>query len=385
MKINPGGEIDEVIGRDADIARYWQIIDRQGLILAAERRIGKTTIIKKMHASPQDGYLTFYQDLSKVNKVLDLPLTLFQTVEDNLPRLQQLSGRWQEWRQHLPRKIGPVELSDAQDPWHIRLEKLILALLKAAGPSIKVVLFWDEFPVMLHKIRRNEDDTIAMELLDQLRTLRQEHNNLRLVFTGSIGLHLVLRGLSLAGNPNTPVNDMYPEEVSALSESDTTYLAEKLLLDNLVPPPNNAATLAHYMAQVTEGFAYYVHHIADRLRAKNLPLTTEGIDIAMDSLINDPMDAADFKDYAVRLQRYYEPKDSILAHMILNLLADSNKPLNLDTISNLIRSQKPETADDTMRDVVNLLRSDHYLARTTEKTYLFRWKFIKSWWQENRR
>jgi len=47
MKANPGGQIppDEVIGRDALIKRLWRILERQSLVLSAERRMGKTCII----------------------------------------------------------------------------------------------------------------------------------------------------------------------------------------------------------------------------------------------------------------------------------------------------------------------------------------------------
>ena len=50
MKANPGGAIapEDVIGRDKLIANLWNILDRQSVILSAERRMGKTTVIKKM-------------------------------------------------------------------------------------------------------------------------------------------------------------------------------------------------------------------------------------------------------------------------------------------------------------------------------------------------
>ena len=50
MQINPGGRLDirDVVGRDNEIARYWEILARQGLVLSAERRIGKTHIALKM-------------------------------------------------------------------------------------------------------------------------------------------------------------------------------------------------------------------------------------------------------------------------------------------------------------------------------------------------
>lgn len=44
MRINPGGRLntEDIIGRDNEIARYWRVLERQGLVISAERRIGKT-------------------------------------------------------------------------------------------------------------------------------------------------------------------------------------------------------------------------------------------------------------------------------------------------------------------------------------------------------
>lgn len=69
MQINPGGllNIEDVVGRDDEIARYWRVIGRQGLIISAERRIGKTHIVRKMRDECLSGYLPFYQDLEAVH------------------------------------------------------------------------------------------------------------------------------------------------------------------------------------------------------------------------------------------------------------------------------------------------------------------------------
>ncbi|BAZ14493.1 hypothetical protein NIES4071_63370 [Calothrix sp. NIES-4071] len=54
MKANPGGQVapSDVVGRDSLISSFWDILERQSLVLSAERRMGKTCIIKKMQAEP---------------------------------------------------------------------------------------------------------------------------------------------------------------------------------------------------------------------------------------------------------------------------------------------------------------------------------------------
>jgi ATP/maltotriose-dependent transcriptional regulator MalT len=52
MKANPGGQLTpgEVIGRDRLIRKLWRVLETRSLVLSAERRMGKTSVIKKMTA-----------------------------------------------------------------------------------------------------------------------------------------------------------------------------------------------------------------------------------------------------------------------------------------------------------------------------------------------
>ncbi len=55
-----------------------------------------------------------------------------------------------------------------------------------------------------------------MEMLDTLRALRQTYPQLKMVYTGSIGLHHVVAKLKKLGYNNVPTNDMYPYELQPL-------------------------------------------------------------------------------------------------------------------------------------------------------------------------
>jgi len=55
MKANPGGQIaiEDVVGRDQLIQTLWDTLEGTSVIMTAERRIGKTSIIRKMNAQPR--------------------------------------------------------------------------------------------------------------------------------------------------------------------------------------------------------------------------------------------------------------------------------------------------------------------------------------------
>jgi len=62
--------------------------------------------------------------------------------------------------------------------------------------------------MMLENIQQDHGEATAMELLDSLRAFRQTYRSLRMIYTGSIGLHHVIGSLRTMGYTNAPKNDM---------------------------------------------------------------------------------------------------------------------------------------------------------------------------------
>ena len=88
MRTNLGGQIapDEIIGRDELIEHIWDILDRQSLVLSAERRMGKTCVIKKMEAEVPANKLPVYRDLERIRTPTEFVELVFQDVEQYLSR-----------------------------------------------------------------------------------------------------------------------------------------------------------------------------------------------------------------------------------------------------------------------------------------------------------
>ena len=59
QQANPGGILapEEVVGRDKLVAQLWQILERRSLYITAERRMGKTCVVRdKMGKATPDGW-----------------------------------------------------------------------------------------------------------------------------------------------------------------------------------------------------------------------------------------------------------------------------------------------------------------------------------------
>ena len=389
MKINPGGRLDtkDVIGRDNEIERYWRVLQRQGLVLSAERRIGKTHILFKMRGECQSGYLPFYQDLEAVHSIAELIRSIYGTVQQSSSTLPNVKARIAKWSPLLPDKIGGIEMPTADASWQVLLTEAFDDLVNIADDNTRILMLWDEFPLMLHNLQRSAGPDTAIQLLDHLRALRLARaDRLRFLFTGSIGLHLVLRSLREAGNTNDPVNDMLSLTVPPMVHRDTCALAEALLRETRAAPAH-IPRLASEIAEQVGGFPYYVHHVVDQLDQLRRQPGLEDVSAAISNLVYDPHDPANLNYYVSRLSSYYAEGQRALALLVLDTLAREQSSTPVPALLNLCRHRDPSLADEQLREILTILSEDHYIARTpcaTGAAYDFRWPLVKKWRKETR-
>ena len=388
MQINPGGRLkmQDVIGRDEQIARYWEILERQGLVLTAERRIGKTHIVLKMMEECRDGFLPFYQDLERIHSVVDLIRSVYATVNESLSGSTGLKSRLAKWSTWLPERIGAVDLPTGEKHWQIFFDTVFEDLMRISDDKV-ILLIWDEFPLMIYNLQRRHGSLSAMELLDHLRALRSAHaDKLRFLFTGSIGLHLVIRNLQKEGYANDPVNDMLTEAVSPIAHRHTCDLAAGLLV-NTRAAPEQIPILASQIAEEVGGYPYYVHHIVDLLQKLTREIDHDDVTAAVNTLVYDPHDPTHLNHYVSRLSTYYDDSEQRLALIVLDVMATLMKPKQVASIAELSRVRDSAISDEQVRATLRLLAQDHYVIphQTSDGlAYDFRWSLVKRWWRETR-
>jgi hypothetical protein len=391
LSINPGGRLAmrDVIGREREIARYWKVLQRQSLILSAERRIGKTHIVLKMHEEGREGFVTFYQDLEKVHGLVELIFEFYGAVSSHISRSARIKKKLITWREKLlPDRIGALELPRARENWKGLFVTAVTDVLEMLEPEDKAVFIWDELPLMLYNVKQREGADAAIQLLDVLRQLRQgEHaERLRFVFTGSIGLHLILKALRVDGNANDPTNDMQDETVPPLRAEDAQILASRLL-ESLTQRPEQLLEMAATIAESVGGFPYYIHHVVDKLDQADGPVGVADVERAIADLVQADNDPANMDWFVERIRLYYSDEDAAFALAALDALAHEDGPVAGEALANLMRSRRPEVRDEDVRRICLLLRKDHLLTTTragVEPAYAFRWNLVKRWWRHNR-
>lgn len=389
MKANPGGAVspENVMGRDRLIERLWATLKHQSLVLVAERRMGKTCIIKKMEAQPPNGITIQVRDVGGVSSPIEFVERVAEDVEKHLKLFQKTATKAKEfWASLGGTQILGVKLPTTAAPhWKALLERILGDL--AQHGDRQVILCWDELPWMLQKIARSEGETVVMDLLDTLRGLRQTHANLRMIYTGSIGLHHVVTALREEGYVNSPVNDMRTVEVPPLDDGHAEALAKALIQGEGLTSsaPDETAAI---IAKRVDAIPFYIHHVVAAMADRGQAATPEIAETIVAEALANAQDW-DLEHFRSRLGAYYGERAEVV-RALLDQLAET-EPLVLDELHerlklNLSRlgtnAQRMVEGDrEALRTLLKLMQRDHYLRQDQDGGYRFRFGLIRRWWR----
>ena len=385
LKSNPGGQLapDEVVGRDRLVARLWDTLEGRSVVLTAERRMGKTSILKKMEAEPRDLFKTIRRDLENISSPLEFVERLFEDIKTQLNWKDQGTNYFKSFIQYLEgidiKIMGSgFKLPErAKSHWKILLEKILEDLIIVVNKDQqKIVFLWDELPLMIDKIRKNEGETVAMDLLDSLRHLRQTYDNVRMVYTGSIGLHHVLTKLKKAGYSNAPTNDMETIEVPPLDQENALELTSALLLGERITPQNSEETVKTLIEGV-DYVPFYIHSLVKELKYEQTVNSEIVKALIQKAIVNNNWELSHFNE---RIDTYYDTDLCSLIRAILDILAVQEKSLKFSDLINLLKIEIVNVNSEQVREVLKLLRQDHYLQRNEQGEEGFYFSLIKRWW-----
>lgn len=381
FKTNPGGQIspDEVVGREDLIENLWERLRQQSLIFSGERRIGKSSILKKMTAEAPVDMLPIYRDLEGIRTPIEFVEAVWQDTETYLRE----SGKARRVREYLSELTGNYfdgyQFPELAVHWKTLLTKTIEDLVTLQDKQI--VLIWDEMPHMLG----NFSDRDAMEILDNLRSLRQTYPDVRMIFSGSIGLHHIIKNLQKAGYSNDPTNDMYPIEGQPLDLDAATKLTINLLAGEDIPVADLHQTAAD-IASAVDCIPFYIHHLINQFKDAAEEITAEGISDTINECLRSPLNLWKMDHYRERIDNYYNEVQKPYALEILDILS-INPPTSFSRLWQYLKSE-PETKDkEIARTVLRLLLKDYYLIQKDNLSgnmYAFRYQLVQRYWQISR-
>ena len=259
------------------------------------------------------------------------------------------------------------------------LQSLMDLLQKASENKTRtIILFWDELPMMLDNVRKRSGDKASMEVLDTLRAIRQHCPKVRMVFTGSIGIHHVLNALRQSGYRNDATNDMLSVDLNPLQEMHATELALRLVEGEAIATKEKDV-IAIEIARASCCVPYYTHHIVQRMKWRGSQVQPGDAAEIVSECIKDVNDPWHLGHYEQRLKTYYSQTDCSIAMAVLDVLSASTAPLMFDDIFKLSRAKGNFVKED-LANVLLLLQLDHYLRKQEKGNLNFRLDLLREWW-----
>jgi hypothetical protein len=130
------------------------VLERQSLLLTAERRMGKTSVIKKMTEQPLPQMLVKFRDLEGLRTPLEFVEAVLHDVQQDLSdKERRMAGVSALLEQLNGAEIKGFKLPKSiEQHWKTILTKTIEDLM--VQQEGMVVFFWDEKPMMLDNINR---------------------------------------------------------------------------------------------------------------------------------------------------------------------------------------------------------------------------------------
>ena len=208
---------DRFWNRDYKLRRFVEILDDGGHIhLSAQRRIGKTSLMREAGRRVADRYTCVHVDVEDAKSAEDFVAALGAATREH-------RGLWSRtlevFRNALGASADAVESLQVDEvtikireglvggTWRDKADRLLAALADADQP---VVLFLDEVPVLVNRMLKGPDYEATPErreaadlFLSWMRRAAIRHQGrVRFVVTGSIGFAPILREAGLSATIN---------------------------------------------------------------------------------------------------------------------------------------------------------------------------------------
>lgn len=359
LEPNPGGIVDpdDLVGREAELQALLRHIGHGGAYVVGDRRMGKTSLIKKAIAQLRAvGHTVVYTSAETGD--LDTFTTALMAEIRRQARLGQGLARWEAQLdgEATLRVAGSGlrlagRLKRTGKPVETDLLRLCFEAVRAHGPH-RLVLCVDEIAVLANALAA-DDPAAGMEFLRSLRRSRQSLDGVTVVLAGSVGLHHAINDLSV-------INDLPEVAVGPLLPDDALLLARRLMLGAFGADPPAVTT---QIAGSCSAIPYYMQALVNHLRGLG-PVPGEATqveDAVEDALAGDQWDTDHYYD---RIALYYGD-DARLVINSMDAFAD-RAVHSLDALIAGLNAADPlrPVERELLGQVLRRMQRDHYVVAT---------------------
>ncbi len=376
-KIGPPVEGDDFFGREKEIRLANRLLDRRhSLLLSAPRRIGKSSLAKKLlDEKKKQGWKCVYIDLEETNTedgFLRLVIDAFSSngiwkhvVSEAAQRLTSVFSKIEKV------SIGPFEFNFGKKEERENLYKNLKELIHHDENTFIVI---DELTLFLGILNKSEDGIEKVTyILNWLRSLRQvEKTKIRWLFCGSVGL----RNFASSKNLSYTINDLTEFTLDELDRKEAAGLLFELGKSEEIEM--NDEIINYILDRLSWNIPYFIQVIFSKLAEDyDGALTYDKVDAAYKKLCSENY----LSTWSERLGEYQEYE--LPARHILKLL--STQPAGVERnilLDRLMTGQEPsnvEKVDLALSKILEMLENDGYIMKNGALR-TFRSPLLRDYW-----
>lgn len=277
---------DRFWDRKADMALFKQKIDEGAHILVvAQRRIGKTSLLKEAAEQLKDTYICLYVDLEDKADAAGAIVAISMETHQHKPLWEKAKGLFSNVIDKVKDTIESIGISEIEvtlragitiGDWAMKGDHLFEILASSDKP---VVLMMDEVPVMVNRMLKGENFTMTSErrknVDDFMSWLRKNsiryQGKIRIVIAGSIGFEPILKQASMSAS----INNFHRFELSPWDEETAAGCLHALANKYAVHYNDSAERemlklLGCFIPHHVQMFFSYVHELCIRKSQKDI-------------------------------------------------------------------------------------------------------------------
>ncbi|HXB69880.1 MAG TPA: hypothetical protein VNY05_16625 [Candidatus Acidoferrales bacterium] len=376
-------EGDNFFDRTREMAQLWRGLETDNLLLLAPRRVGKTSVLRRMKADADaHGFTAVFVDVSDCADELRFVQRLYAAILEHHGVGDRLwNGIKESWLGKTVsrvKKAGGAGFSIEFESDDIKWARMGEELADALEPlEWQTLIQVDELPVFALKLLNRPDDTDQgriREFLYWLRRLRLQYPKIRWMLAGSIGLDTVASRLNIADS----INDLRIETLGAFDTPTAHALLQRLA--GAYGIELDLAVREHAIARVGWPVPYYLQLIFDKLRECQEP-GTEDVDRAVDTLL-DPSHKGLFDYWRQRLRDELGRPDAEYAAALLHPASRAAEGVRAAIFKLALTGAIADAGarEDKVRFLLDVLQNDGYLVEEAGR-WRFRSPLLREYWR----
>lgn len=375
-----------------------KIDDGAHVLLVAQRRMGKTSLMAEVAELLAERYICLFVDLQKCQSASDAMVELSLKIHPYTGLWERAKGVFSNVLNRVTDSVESVQISElgitlrsglTLGNWADKGDQLFDIL---AGADRPVVLLFDEVALMINNILKDENHNITAEgkartneFMSWLRKNSIKHQgNIRIVISGSIGLEPILHQAGLSAT----VNNFVPFELDPWDEETASNCIKALGNEYGIEFKEGAPEEMVKMLGccIPHHVQMFFTNVYDRcVKRGDMHCSMQDVAEVYKSGMLGVRGHVELTHYEERLEKVL-PKE--LCALALDMLTEAAVTgyLSDEAIAAFQKEYPIEGRDvgEIQKEIIWVLEHDGYL-KSGAKGYVFVSKLLREWWRNRYR